>query len=194
MTLIPTRTISLDIGTHLGWAEALDGVIVRSGTILVKDTNDRWGKAMVNLWDFLTRLVYDSDRANYTLEFAYEIVNFHKSVHSAHAYGRILGQIEKFTEVGGWAFTSYNVGKIKQIFTGRGNAKKLDICQRCHELGWQGGKVGTDNDNDEADAVAILFVHLEARNETATFAEEQKHDYEWGRSKPGGLEAYGGTW
>lgn len=170
MSLIPTRTIALDIGTHLGWAEALDGVVVRSGSIMVKDTNDRWGLAMINLWDFLTRLIYETEQTeHYKLEFAYEIVQFHKSVHSAHAYGRILGQIEKFTEVGGWSFTSYNVGKIKQIFTGKGNAKKIDICRRCHELGWKGGRIGTDNDNDEADAIAILFVHLASRNQSISF-------------------------
>lgn len=176
MLNIPTRTISFDIGTTLGWAEAIDGVLVRSGSIRIKDTKDRWGRAILNLWDFLNQLILEPEYASlYKLEIAYEIVSFHESIHSAHVFGRILGQIEAFTEAGGWAFVSYNVGVIKKQFTGRGNAKKKDICEVCHKMGWQGGRIGTDNDNDEADAIAILSVHLAARNQTLLIDEVTKN-------------------
>ena len=172
-----TRTIALDIGTTLGWAEALDSVIVRSGSIKLKNTDERWGTAIARLWDFLTQLVTAPEYAkDFKLEFAYEIVNFHESIHSAHAFGRILGQVEKFTEYGNWSFVSYNVGVIKKNFTGKGNAKKIDMCARCHQLGWKGGRVGTDKDNDEADAIAILAVHLAGRNKHIEFLQERHYD------------------
>ena len=57
MHLIPTRTIALDIGTNMGYAESLNKVIVRSGTIRVKDGNERGGQAMVKLWECLNQLV-----------------------------------------------------------------------------------------------------------------------------------------
>lgn len=197
MHLIPTRTIALDIGTNMGYAEALNNVIVRSGTIRVKDGNERWGQAMVKLWDFLNQLVYKNDyHQNYTLEFCCETVDFHRSVDSAHAYARILGQVEKFTELGKWAFRGYQVKQIKKLFTGNGNAKKTDMCHRCHLLGWKGGALGTDNDNDEADAIAILYVHLAARGETATFSKESTHEYKAAKIHPADFhrEVFGETW
>jgi len=60
--------------------------------------------------------------------------------------------------------TAIHVNTVKKEFTGNGHAKKEEICRVAHRLGWTHGHPDTDTDHDEADALAIIWVHL-TRNE-----------------------------
>lgn len=79
---------------------------------------------------------------------------------AAHLYGWFEIELKIFCNAHHIPLIGLHHSSIKKEFVGSGKATKADVCRRCHELGWTGGRPGTDKDHDEADARAMLHVEL----------------------------------
>lgn len=164
--------LSLDLGSTLGWAMAEVGVLVASGEVdLTVDRDLR----KIRYCNFLIEM-------RGVDEIIYEKVMSHDmtiwvtnkktglktkkrvfSVIAAHLYGWFEGELERFCK--GWRIPLKGLhnATVKKEFTGNGKASKKDICAECHRRGWQGGAWGKDSNNNEADAIAMLYVELAKR-------------------------------
>lgn len=163
---MPLDVLSLDLGASLGWAMARNGVIVGSGIEHLgrhKNPGDRY----IAFHNFL------SDFRGVD-----EVIYEHVAVHpqnstgntAAHAYGGYLAVTQMFCAGLRIPLHKIHLMTIKAHFAGHGRAEKEDICQRCHDLGWAGGKEGTRQDHDEADACAMIFVRMQELGIEASFA------------------------
>lgn len=85
-----------------------------------------------------------------------EEVRRHMGVDAAHVYGGVLATVTSWCERQGTPYSGVPVGTIKKFATGSGNAKKAAMVAAV-KVRW-GIEAGDDN---EADAVAILFFTME---------------------------------
>ncbi len=173
----PFRTIAFDIGANLGFAIAVNGVIVRSGTYNAKYSDEPWPRALLRLEKWLWDNIGDA-HSNYTNHIVYEEGLAHSpgAVYAAHSHGKILGIIMVLSACMNSPIYGYKTSTVKKVFSGKGNANKLEMCGRAHCLGWKSGRVGTDKDNDEADACAIIFTHHHKLGLATSFYNREDND------------------
>ncbi len=156
-------TLSIDLGSTLGYAIGVNGVVINSGevTLSAKDTHPghRWNR--FNQWLFQHR---DVD------EVLFEDVQFVTSTQQMKVYGALLGFLQVFVLTHGIRMVSLTPGQIKKEFAGRGNAKKPEMCEVAMNLGWKNGVRGTDNLNNECDAIALFWCVCKRRGVEPSFA------------------------
>jgi Holliday junction resolvasome RuvABC endonuclease subunit len=144
------KILSLDLGTHMGWAYAQNGFILDSGTVHFK-TNDKFtggGLRGLKMQNWLNSLV----QAGKKLELVtFEEVRAHTGVDAAHAYGGYLMVLTAWCELNGVPYISVPVGTIKKHATGKGNAKKEQMIDAAYLIC---GKI--PHDDNEADAICIM--------------------------------------
>jgi Holliday junction resolvasome RuvABC endonuclease subunit len=161
-----THTIlSLDLGSTLGWAFSVDGVVERSGSITLAHKDAHPGSKLERFLEFLHEHK-DVD------EILYEFVPRFVSAGWAVTYGSLLGQVMLFCKVHGIRYGTLKPSEIKKVFTGKGNADKKAVCAICHKMGWKRGKPGSDIDNDEADAIALLCSTLMRRGQQVKLGDD----------------------
>jgi Holliday junction resolvasome RuvABC endonuclease subunit len=85
----------------------------------------------------------------------YERVVRHASNGAAQIYGGFVACLTAFCEANGVRYVEVNVSTIKSHWTGKGNAKKEAMIERCKERGFE------PQDDNEADAYALLDYALE---------------------------------
>lgn len=144
-------TLSLDLGSNLGFAVGRNGVIERSGEVALATKDTHPGHRWLRFQDWL----YEHKDVN---EILYEDVMFYGSAHTARVYCGLLAILQTFCLVHRIRLRTIGPKAIKKQFTGNGNSDKMDMCEVAHNLGWKGGKVGTDRNHDEADAIALMWV------------------------------------
>lgn len=143
-------TLSIDLGSTLGYAIGKSGVIVESGevTLSAKDTHP--GHRWLRFQQWLVKYAGVN-------EILFEDVRFVTSTQQIKVYGALLGILQMFALAHGIRMASLTPSQIKKDFTGFGNSKKEVMCEVAHRLGWKGGTVGTQNSNNECDAIALLW-------------------------------------
>lgn len=163
---MPCTVLSLDLGTNLGWCFSEDGKVVASGVYVLKNNSlgERWTDFHNWLSDFVgvTEIVYEEVPISGVGKIKdKDGKKVPRGMAQARVYFGLMAMLEIFVRTSSPKphITPYHLGTLKKVFTGHGNATKADMCKKCHQLGWKGGRVGTDNQNDEADAIALQFVH-----------------------------------
>lgn len=145
-------TLALDLGTNMGFAILRADERIESGTeIFGARGNEGPGGRFIRLrrWLVETKAAHEPLRL-----IAFERVHHvgEGQAYAAQLYGGFLAVVLMFAEHHQIACEGYQIQKIKQAWTGKGNAKKPDMIARAVELGF---KPGTDN---EADAIALLHL------------------------------------
>ena len=127
------------------------------------------GRRFLNFYNWLaTKLTdYDIDEVVYE-----RVTGWQKSTSASALYYGFEAQLKVVTQ--NLRLIPIQTGQLKREFTGHGAAKKEAMCARAIELGWEGGCLGTDLNNDEADAIALLFVHMNRRRRSISIATGQE--------------------
>lgn len=146
--------LALDLGSQMGWA-----VTNRAGDIISgsepfqyarhKSHGARFLAFMAFLNDLRTR--HDGFHAVY-----FEDVKNHSGVLAAHSYGGFLAILQVWCKVNNVHMTPFGVGKIKQAWTGKGNADKEKMIAAARQRGFD------PVDDNAADALAILMLACQA--------------------------------
>lgn len=148
-------TLALDLATTTGFAIARDDGRIESGTeVFGPRSNEGPGGRFLRMrrWLVDTKAAHDPLRL-----IAFERVHHvgEGQAYAAQLYGGFLAVVLMFAEHHQIECRGYQIQKIKQAWTGKGNAKKPDMIARCRELGFN------PVDDNEADAIALLHVALD---------------------------------
>ncbi len=148
------KTLSLDLGTYTGWAVGIGGHILSSGTesFFVKGEVHP-GYRYQKFHNWLVDLIHRENIG----EIFYENIPRYESVAAARVHAGFLGIMNLVAFTAKLPMYCLKPNTIKMIFTGKGNAKKIKMCAVAHALGWRGGHLGTEDSNNEADAIAIYY-------------------------------------
>ncbi len=158
--------LSLDLGNSLGWALIEDNVIVASGVALLsKSSIEHPGKKFLRFQDWLLEF-------NGVDEIIFEDVRFFQGYYARRTWDGYFTTLSMFTASTGIRMSSITTSKWKKIFCDKGNADKKYICAECHKRGWKNGIPGTDNNNDEADSIAIAYAIFKTRDIEIRFEED----------------------
>jgi len=151
----PRTILALDLGTTTGWAiRGFDGLIT-SGTVSFKPSRyDGGGMRYLRFTNWLTEI----DRLSGPVEAIYfEEVRRHAGTDAAHVYGGLMASLTSWGELRGVPYEGVPVGTIKRHATGKGNAPKQAMIDAARAQGY------SPADDNEADAIAILFWAIETR-------------------------------
>lgn len=146
-------TLSIDLGSTIGYAIGRNGVICESGEVTLSAGNGKThpGHRWLRFQNWLAK--YGS-----VDEILYEDVPRFESAAAAKVYGALLGVLQIFSLAHGIRMCSLKPNQVKKDFTGYGNSNKLDMCEVAIKLGWKHGVVDTMNNNNECDALALFWV------------------------------------
>jgi Holliday junction resolvasome RuvABC endonuclease subunit len=154
-------TLCLDLGTQTGFAILEDNQTIKSGSLSFR--HDRYSGGGMRFLKFREWLVKINEKR--TIDVVYfEEVRRHLGVDAAHVYGGFLATLTSWCEIMGIPYQGIPVGTIKKHITGKGNASKQDVIEAVCRRGRK------PVDDNEADAVAILYYKTEP--ETATTIEK----------------------
>ena len=146
--------LALDLGTTTGWAIHADGAI-NSGTVGFKPGRfEGGGMRFLRFRGWLAEL---SSTAGSIGAVYFEEVRRHAGVDAAHVYGGFLATLTAWAEHGGIPYSGVPVGTINRHATGKGNADKEAMIAAARARGF------SPADDNEADAIAILFWALETK-------------------------------
>lgn len=163
----PHTILSLDIGTSCGWAFAKDGVIKAWGVekfSVSRDESNGSGRRLIRFHNWLqdfcgvSEVFYERAGSNF------------RNAGANEAHYEMRGIVRMFCYGSSIPLLDMHNATLKKEFTGSGRAEKAEMCAIAHRLGWTGGEVGTDLDNDAADACALIYCILRNRGIEATFA------------------------
>jgi hypothetical protein len=87
----------------------------------------------------------------------FEEVRRHAGTDAAHVYGGLMATLTSWAELRGVPYEGVPVGTIKRFATGKGNANKDAMIAAARARGF------SPTDDNEADAIAILFWALETK-------------------------------
>lgn len=155
-------SLALDLGSTFGFALGVDGVVTRSGEVSLAAKDTHPGHRWVRWQEWL----YEWKNVD---EILFEDVSGFKGFEAAKIYGAQLGVLNIFTLVNGIRMRSLPPGAVKKEFTGKGNADKFKMCDTAINLGWKNGRRDTDENHNEADAIALLWVVYRRDRLTPTF-------------------------
>ncbi len=147
--------LALDLGTTTGWAmHGADGLIT-SGTVSFRPGRfDGGGMRYLRFSNWLAEL----DRLSGPIAAIwFEEVRRHAGTDAAHVYGGLMATLTAWAEMRGVPYEGVPVGTIKRFATGKGNANKEAMIASARSRGFSSA------DDNEADAIAILFWALETK-------------------------------
>lgn len=144
-------TLSIDLGSTLGFCLGKNGVIVDSGEVTLSAAGTHPGHRWLRFQQWLVQYK-DVD------EILFEDVPQFMSGQAARVYCGLLAILQIFSLAQGIRMASLKPTQIKKDFTGAGNSKKDVVCDVAMRLGWKNGVPGTLNNNNEADAIALFWV------------------------------------
>lgn len=152
-----TTILALDLGTTTGWALAQTDAQITSGSQSFKPQRfEGGGMRFLRFKRWLTDVKQCSPNISLIV---FEEVRRHAGVDAAHAYGGFMGQLTAWCEHHQIPYEGVPVGTIKKHATGKGNASKEQMIQamqaRHHSVA----------DDNEADALALLYWAIEMRGE-----------------------------
>ena len=145
--------LTLDLGTHTGWALKAQDRTIASGTESFKPQRfEGGGMRYLRFKRWLTELKQATDGLDAVY---FEEVRRHVGVDAAHAYGGFMAHLTAWCEHHQIPYQGIPVGTIKKHATGKGNASKGDMIAAMQAHGHQ------PEDDNEADALALLYLAME---------------------------------
>lgn len=152
-------TLCLDLGTQTGFAILEDNQTIKSGSLSFR--HDRYSGGGMRFLKFREWLVKINEKR--TIDAVYfEEVRRHLGVDAAHVYGGFLATLTSWCEIMSIPYQGIPVGTIKKHITGKGNASKQDVIEAVYKRGRK------PVDDNEADALAILYYKTEPRKNYET--------------------------
>ncbi|WP_235575902.1 crossover junction endodeoxyribonuclease RuvC [Roseovarius tolerans] len=145
--------LALDLGTTTGWAlHGADGLIT-SGTASFRNGRfDGGGMRYLRFTNWLGEL----ERLSGPIAAIwFEEVRRHAGTDAAHVFGGLMASLTSWAELRGIPYQGVPVGTIKKHATGKGNAPKQAMIDAARARGF------SPADDNEADAIAILFWAIE---------------------------------
>jgi hypothetical protein len=140
--------LTLDLGTHTGWAlRSCDGTVTSGTQHFQAHRFEGGGMRYLRFKRWLGEV---KDAAGGLDAVFVEEVRRHAGVDAAHAYGGFLAHLTAWCEQHRIPYEGVPVGTIKKHATGLGNATKAAMVAAMQAKGYA---VGDDN---EADALALL--------------------------------------
>ena len=151
--------LALDLGTTTGWALRSHDGLITSGTVSFRPGRfDGGGMRYLRFTNWLTEL----DRlAGPIAAIWFEEVRAHRGVDASHVYGGLMATLTAWAELRGVPYEGVAVGSIKRHATGKGNAPKQAMINAARAKGF------SPEDDNEADAIAILLWAIDARGGAA---------------------------
>ena len=149
----PANFLALDLGTTTGWAVRTARCRILHGTAEFRSSRFEGGGMRYlrfGKWFDQTLEITGGIDAVY-----YEAVRRHLGTDASHVYGGLLATLTAWCEARGIPYQGVAVGTIKRFATGKGNADKAAMIAAARERGFE------PVDDNEADALAILFWALE---------------------------------
>ena len=155
----PRCILALDLGTTTGWALRSHEGLITSGTASFRPGRyDGGGMRYLRFTNWLTEL----DRLSGPIAAIwFEEVRRHAGTDAAHVYGGLMASLTSWGELRGIPYEGVPVGTIKRHATGKGNAPKQAMIDAVRAKGF------SPEDDNEADAIAILLWALDARGGAA---------------------------
>ena len=152
-------TLALDLGTTTGWALRSHEGLITSGTASFRPGRyDGGGMRYLRFTNWLSEL----DRLSGPIAAIwFEEVRRHAGTDAAHVYGGLMASLTSWGEQRGIPYEGVPVGTIKRHATGKGNAPKQAMIDAARAKGFN------PEDDNEADAIAILLWALDARGGAA---------------------------
>lgn len=152
------RVLALDIATTTGWATIANGVITSGSqdfhrrAATKKRMEEHSGQSFASFRRWLHAKVIDDKPC----AIVYEEVMRWAGAKAAHAFCGYRGLMLEAGTIFSLPCYPYSVGTVKKTWTGSGNAKKPQMMAECLRR-----FPGLDlTDENEADALAILHLHL----------------------------------
>lgn len=146
--------LSLDLGSNLGWSLIIDNVVYKSGMGLFrKDASmklDHDGAKFLKFQEWL-------EGFNGVDEVFFEDVKFINGFHAQRTYNGFLGILMAFLCKYKLKASKVAPNTWKKTLCGNGHADKFEVCKVLHGMGWKGGAVGTNLNNDEADSIGVAY-------------------------------------
>ena len=148
------RILTIDLGTHTGWAARVDACTVLSG--VQHFTPRRFEGGGMRFLRFSSWLAEIARTVGSVQAVYFEEVRRHVSTDSAHVYGGMLAVLTAWCEVNKIPYQGVPVGTIKKHATGKGNADKAKMIAAAQAIAvrWAPGIRITDD--NEADALCLL--------------------------------------
>lgn len=145
--------LAIDLGTTTGWALKSQGGLITSGTVSFRPSRyDGGGMRYLRFQNWLSEM----DRlAGPIATIWFEEVRRHAGTDAAHVFGGLMATLTAWAEMQSVPFQGTPVGTIKKHATGKGNANKAAMIAAARARGF------SPADNNEADAIAILFWAIE---------------------------------
>lgn len=155
-----TTILCLDLGTSTGWALRNEYGTIISGTARFKPGRfEGGGMRFLRFKNWLT----ETKNVCGTIDAVYfEEVRRHIGVDAAHAYGGFLAHLTAWCEHHAIPYEGVPVGTIKRFVTGKGNADKEAVIAAVKARGHD------PEDDNEADAIALLYLAMEQQKEECT--------------------------
>lgn len=144
-----SNMLSLDLGTHCGWAVAKRDGAMEYGTESFHRLSGGAKWAEFRAW------LSSTIRSRGIDVVYFEDVKAHGpgQVLAAHAYGGFLAMAQMVCHQHNVRMVGVGVSTVKKAFTGKGNANKEAMIATAQAKGFRVGKA----EHDTADALAILF-------------------------------------
>lgn len=147
------RILALDLGTKFGWAHQDEGGRISWGTEKLVRHKARPGGVFSDFSHWLAvRLSKGLPEA-----VVIENVRRHSSTLAAHAFGGYRAVVMMRCESLAIPLYQLEVPRIKKVASGKGSASKTEMIESVRNLGF------AVDDDDEADAVAILYTYRQTR-------------------------------
>lgn len=144
--------LSLDLGTTTGWALLKDGEI-RSGSICFKSSHFDSGDCKFTRFK---RWLVNLKAAHGDIDqIVYEAVRRHSGTIAGQTYGGFMATLQLFGDHHKISYEGVPVATIKKFMTGHGGASKKAVIEAVKAKGH------TPKDDNEADALALLYWKLE---------------------------------
>ncbi|WP_375676481.1 MULTISPECIES: crossover junction endodeoxyribonuclease RuvC [unclassified Bartonella] len=147
--------LCLDLGSKTGWAiRGADGFITSDTEDFQPRRFEGGSMRYLRFKRWLTELKRSVDEIDAVY---FEEVRRHVDTDASHIYGGFLATLTAWCEHHQIPYEGIPVGTIKKATTGKGNASKEEmikaVCAKGH----------TPKDDNEADALAILYLMKEGR-------------------------------
>jgi Holliday junction resolvasome RuvABC endonuclease subunit len=148
MSNLPT-ILSIDLGTHTGWAlQHADGQITSGTAHFPLRKGDGNGMRYLRFRSWLKAMLESPEKIDAVY---FEAVYRHDGTYAAHVYGGLLSHVSELCERYRIPYFGVPVGTIKLFISGRGNASKEDVIRSLKTIGHN------PTDDNEADALALLY-------------------------------------
>lgn len=153
LTEEPGSFLALDLGTTTGWAVLTGRCRIVHGTAEFRPSRfEGGGMRYLRFGKWLDQTL---DIAGGIDAVYYEAVRRHLGTDASHVYGGLLATLTAWCEEHSIPYQGVAVGTIKRFATGKGNADKAAMIGAMRERGFEPA------DDNEADAIAILFWAIE---------------------------------